>query len=735
MADATQSQVYQTNIPQQLLPYEQNLLDTASQFTNIANNPYQAYTGERVAQFSPLQQNAMNAAGQLGVAGQIGAGTDLAAGAGLGAMGAGQNYAMQATNPGAVGAYMNPYLMQSLAPQMQLLQQQQGIQGTQLASQASQAGAFGGSRYGLQQGLQNQSNQLAMSNLVGQGFNTAYNNAISNMQFGANLGLQGYQTGLSAANTLGNLGQLQNTQQTNNINTMANLGAVQQNNAQQILNNQYQDYLNYQNYPYQQMGFMSDLIRGAPLSQTGSAIYQGAPTTLQNMVGLGLGAYGINQLTKSSAEGGTVSSYADGGSVESPSNIESIVGQLSDQQLQQAAQAAQARGDQEELQAIQNEMAMRASERNGLAGAFNQLPQQSQTRMLAGGGMVAFAGDEDENDEDTGQLVSSTPANDGSVGNAGLQNQFGNALLSKIKEMEQAKGYKPLTEAEHQAAVTNTMSQFRTAMGPDIYAPMQAQLQEQETDRGKALEQAKGLSALKAMGAVLQPGGTMRGLAAGAGAFADSYNTALAADRAEKRNIAQMKFSLADAQRKENMGLFKEARSDVQNSEVAKLNAIKADQTKNAAIANALGKGLAATRPAAAKNPPQPKESVAQIGAIAAQMKVDHPDWTPTQVQAEAVKDYLARTKTGTSGAVAKTYGDAAKDFKSFATLNKSKVDQIVKDRFGGDFDAYKEDYIGRVMQGLPTDIYSAKAAPKATPKGGAAAGKTAEKDDPLGIR
>ena len=64
---------------------------------------------------------------------------------------AGQNYAMNATNPYAVSSYMNPYLMNSLAPQMQLLGQQQAQQGQQLAGQATQAGAFGGSRYGLQE--------------------------------------------------------------------------------------------------------------------------------------------------------------------------------------------------------------------------------------------------------------------------------------------------------------------------------------------------------------------------------------------------------------------------------------------------------------------------------------------------------------------------------------------------------------------------------------------------------
>jgi hypothetical protein len=89
-----------------------------------------------------------------------------------------------------------------------------------------------------------------------------------------------------------------------------------------------------------------------------------------------LGLYG---LSKFMADGGMA--YADGGSVDSKDNVERIVSQLSDQQLQQSAQAAQARGDRDQLEAIQSEMAMRASERNGLASAVTpQMADQMADR-------------------------------------------------------------------------------------------------------------------------------------------------------------------------------------------------------------------------------------------------------------------------------------------------------------------------------------------------------------------
>ena len=56
MAEPIEQRQYQTNIPTELMPYAQSLLGQAQAYTDVAQNPYQAYTGDQVAQFSPLQQ-------------------------------------------------------------------------------------------------------------------------------------------------------------------------------------------------------------------------------------------------------------------------------------------------------------------------------------------------------------------------------------------------------------------------------------------------------------------------------------------------------------------------------------------------------------------------------------------------------------------------------------------------------------------------------------------------------
>jgi len=69
---------------------------------------------------------------------------------------------------------------------------------------------------------------------------------------------------LQGASTLGQLGQNQYGQQMGINAAQQQAGAQQQAFNQQGLSNQYQDFLNRQNYPYQQLGFMSDILHGTP---------------------------------------------------------------------------------------------------------------------------------------------------------------------------------------------------------------------------------------------------------------------------------------------------------------------------------------------------------------------------------------------------------------------------------------------------------------------------------------
>jgi len=318
--------------------YAQQLLGQASALTSA---PYQPYTAGQtapngqVAGFSNLQNQSFNSAANMGTAGQLGTGTQMATQAGqqglntsgtalgYGAIGAqaGLSYGQNAQSPQAMQNYMNPYLQASLAPQEALLQQQQGQQGAANQAQATQAGAFGGSRMGVQTGLQNEANQLAMSNLVGQGYNTAFNTANTNMQQAATLGMQGAaqgQAGVSgaqnassignqSATALGTLGTQQYAQQTGNINLQNTLGAQQQQYQQNLDTTGYTNYQNQMQLPYQQMGFMNSIMNGQPTAGTSTSVYQ-TPSPVSVAAGLGTAAVGAASLGKATGvkKGGAI---------------------------------------------------------------------------------------------------------------------------------------------------------------------------------------------------------------------------------------------------------------------------------------------------------------------------------------------------------------------------------------------------------------------------------------------
>lgn len=289
-------------------PYISSYLQRAQNLSTQGPNPaqQQVYDASQNMQ-TPGQfaygTNLLNQSGQglLGTTGQaLGYGA-LGAGYGGLAAGAGQNYQNMATNPSSIQAYMNPYIQQSLAPQLNLLNQQQALGGQEIAAKAVGQGAFGGNRATLAQGLNAQNYDLARQQAIGQGYNQAFNQAQQAQQFGANLGLQGLQAGMQGAG-LGLQG-VQGAQQGYQGATQAgaalgNIGAQQGQYGlgqlalqNQIANQQYQ-------LPYQNLQFMQGMMGGLPVSSSTQQGYQAPPNYLSQLAGYGLtglGAYGMGK--------------------------------------------------------------------------------------------------------------------------------------------------------------------------------------------------------------------------------------------------------------------------------------------------------------------------------------------------------------------------------------------------------------------------------------------------------
>jgi len=301
--------ISQTSIPDYAKPYVENLLGSAQAYTDPSQNPYQQYMGERQAQFAPLQQFSYDNAALMQGAPQLQDATAMAGSAGLGALNTGYTYnpfqTKSFTSPGMAESYMSPYMKNVVERQQQDATRQAAIASQAQGAQAARSGAFGGSGDYLMRGQARGNLNRQLGDIYAQGQQAAYTQgmgqfnqeqgatqAAANLnaqqgQFGAGLGLQGLQTALTGANALGNLGNTQ-YQQNMGINQMQNqYGLQQQQQSQNILNNQYQDFLNYQNAPYKQMGFMSDILRGLPLTQQSSSMYQTPPSAISQAVGLG----------------------------------------------------------------------------------------------------------------------------------------------------------------------------------------------------------------------------------------------------------------------------------------------------------------------------------------------------------------------------------------------------------------------------------------------------------------
>jgi hypothetical protein len=178
----TNQTVTQTSIPEYAKPYVEKTLGKTEA---LSEAPYQAYGGERIAGFTPMQQQSFQGVANLQPAQQLGVATQMGGIAGLGSLGAGQNYAMQATNPFAMQAYMSPYMQNALEPQLREAARSSAIQGQQNQAMAAQQGAFGGSRSAIVEAERQRNLGQQQADIYGKGMQTAYEQARQAQQFGS----------------------------------------------------------------------------------------------------------------------------------------------------------------------------------------------------------------------------------------------------------------------------------------------------------------------------------------------------------------------------------------------------------------------------------------------------------------------------------------------------------------------------------------------------------------------
>jgi len=267
-------------------PYVTTMLGQAQA---VANQPYQTYQGPLTAGPSSVQQNLFSGIGGLTLPSNYGqswtntgaptmpnvntpnqtSSVSQAAAGNTNTSGMANTNLAQPSNNSIAAKYMNPYLAQSLTPQLNLLAQQaQTNEQSDLGKLTSQ-GAFGGSRQAVLQGMDQNALLGQQANLIGQGYNTAYNTA-----------MQQFNNDQANANQLAN--------------TMNTIGQTQQGINQAGVTADYNEFLNQRNYPMTQLQFEQSMLQGLPISTvTNTPTQQTGIQGLSSAIG-GLGTLATN---------------------------------------------------------------------------------------------------------------------------------------------------------------------------------------------------------------------------------------------------------------------------------------------------------------------------------------------------------------------------------------------------------------------------------------------------------
>jgi hypothetical protein len=223
----------------------------------LGNQAYQGYEGPLSAGTNTMQDQAY---------------------AGLGALNAPTG--MGAYTPQTFGAeqaeqYMNPYLMQSLNPQLDEARRQSEVDRVANAGRMTQAGAFGGSRQALMDMENTRNLQSNLADITGQGYASAYDRA--QQQFNTEQGL-----GLQAQNASNQYGF-------DVLGKQGAAGAEQRAIESEGMKADYAQFAEERKYPYTQVQYMQSLLQGLPVQAQSTSYTQPsqASQTASTIEGLG----------------------------------------------------------------------------------------------------------------------------------------------------------------------------------------------------------------------------------------------------------------------------------------------------------------------------------------------------------------------------------------------------------------------------------------------------------------
>jgi hypothetical protein len=285
---------------------KQPTADMAATLGQLIQQPLQV-PQQQVAGFSPTQTGAMNLAMQgIGAYQPFLDAAQASQAAALGTTGAGvQALGQMDFDPARAQAFMDPYQQNVTQEALKEIDRQAAMASNQLAGKAVQAGAFGGSRFGLQQSELARNAQDLRSRRIFEDLSRNYQQAqaaasaanTQRMQQAQQFGQLGKATS-GIGSVMAGLGAQTQALGQQDVGQLMGIGGMQQQLGQRMFDTQTANLAAMQNAPYQRLsagaGIMGQLLPGgagtqvvAPLAQTNP--YAQAAGMIGS-AGVGLGA-------------------------------------------------------------------------------------------------------------------------------------------------------------------------------------------------------------------------------------------------------------------------------------------------------------------------------------------------------------------------------------------------------------------------------------------------------------
>lgn len=302
-----------SNLPTYARPYFERMMERTE---TESNRPYEAYSGSRIQGFTGDQNAGFDITRGVADRGapELGTAGNFMGAAGMAGMGT-TNYQANALGAdmwgaGARDAYMSPYMdgvvQRQQAGAIQQFQEGRGARDTS----AIGAGAFGGSRHGVAEGVARRGLEDRLSDIQAQGLQSGYENAQQqfnadrSMQFAADatneqnragaagIRQQGAQIGLQAGTAFRDLGAMDQGLALQRGEAMQGIGQQQQALDQRSLDTAYDDFVNQRDYGRQQLTFLNGMLRGVPVSPQQEVRTTQNANPLAQAAGLGIAGIG-----------------------------------------------------------------------------------------------------------------------------------------------------------------------------------------------------------------------------------------------------------------------------------------------------------------------------------------------------------------------------------------------------------------------------------------------------------